>query len=177
MARFLTCSFIVISGLLSSVQAAQTCDSQIPYSAPNSRYSNNGDGTITDKQTGLMWKQCVEGVSGINSCSTGNSSTYNWQQALQAPAALNTQGGYAGYTDWRLPNIKELSSLTERACVSPAINLSMFPNTSLSGVWSSSPSNNGLSYAWNADTDNYANVHSYSRFNVSYTVRLVRSGQ
>jgi hypothetical protein len=44
--------------------------------------ANHCDGTVTDKQTTLMWKKCIQGLSG-NDCSTGTSSKYNWAQALQ----------------------------------------------------------------------------------------------
>jgi hypothetical protein len=107
----------------------------IPASAPDSRFTANGDGTVTDRATGLIWKQCAEGLSGAN-CLTGSAMTFTWQQALQhAEAAV-----FAGSALWRLPNKKELASLVEQRCYDPAINDRFFPNTPVDDwFWSSSP--------------------------------------
>lgn len=60
-------------------------------------FSDNGDGTITDNATGLMWQQEDDG------------NTYNWNDALTY--ASNSE--LAGYTDWRVPNTKELQSIVD----------------------------------------------------------------
>jgi hypothetical protein len=65
-------------------------------SAVNS-FVNNDDGTVTDLATGLMWMQEDSGVP------------MNWAAALRY-AETNTA---AGYTDWRLPNAKELQSIVD----------------------------------------------------------------
>lgn len=59
-------------------------------------FFDNGDGTITDTATGLMWTQDDGG--GVD-----------WQEALEWAEGLET----AGYTDWRLPNAKELQTLVD----------------------------------------------------------------
>jgi hypothetical protein len=59
-------------------------------------FSNNKNGTITDKSTGLMWMQDDYG-------------SMNWQEALVY--AENSE--YGGYSDWRLPNAKELQSIVD----------------------------------------------------------------
>ncbi len=161
-------------GLLSSETAqGGTCPTGVMATAPNSRYSIQSDGTVTDLQTGLMWKQCSEGQSGA-SCS-GTAKEFTWQGALQQPATLNVSGGFAGYTDWQLPNVKELASLTEEACYGPAINRTAFPNTSTSSdYWSSSPHAYHTYFAWILDFDN---GHDYYHVRTSsYPVRLVRAG-
>ena len=60
-------------------------------------FVNNNDGTVTDNATGLMWQQEDDG------------NTYNWQEAL----TYATNSEEAGYTDWRLPNTKELQSIVD----------------------------------------------------------------
>lgn len=119
--------------------AAQYClnEGEIPSSTPTNRFTDHGNGTVTDEQTGLMWAKCVEGTSGVN-CAIGDATIHNWAAAL----ALAVESELAGYTDWRLPNIKNLGSIVEVQCV-PAINLAVFPNSfstnSSYRVWSSSP--------------------------------------
>ena len=58
---------------------------------------DNGDGTITDQSTGLMWQKADSG------------STMNWQGALAYAHNLSL----AGHNDWRMPNVKELQSIVD----------------------------------------------------------------
>lgn len=119
----------------------------IPESTPNSQLLDNGDGTITDIATGLMWRQCSQGQAADGICS-GIGDNYIWQLALDVPNSINTNGGFAGYSDWRLPNIKELRSIVEVSCTGPSINEERFPNTSLSTFWTSSPYASDPTWSW-----------------------------
>ena len=168
----LLCGMIVTS-ISSLPLQAQTCNSAIPQSAPDSRYTVHGDGTVTDNKTGLMWKQCEEGLSGAD-CSTGTVETFTWQQALQRPATLNTSGGFAGYQDWRLPNLNELESLREVSCYNPAINTTVFPDAYALLVWSSSPSYYSR-YALYVSFGHGSSGINTREYNAH--VRLVRGGQ
>ena len=69
------------------------------------RYVDNGNGTVTDKKTGLMWQK------GDN-----NGETKKWKEALQYCEALEL----GGYDDWRLPNIRELRSIVDYSKFNPA---------------------------------------------------------
>ena len=60
-------------------------------------FVDNADGTITDNATGLMWTQ-MDSEEGID-----------WENAL----AYAENSEYAGYSDWRLPNVKELQSIVD----------------------------------------------------------------
>jgi hypothetical protein len=91
---FLTINIIFLA---TNYLLAQICQNDIPDKWENSRYTDHGDGTVTDKQTTLMWKKCIQGLSG-NDCSTGTSSKYNWAQALQLGGS-----SFSSYNDWRLP--------------------------------------------------------------------------
>ncbi len=168
-----TISFLFFYFFYVAMAAAQTCNDRIPSSTPDNRFTDNGDGTITDNATGLMWKQCVEGLSGPE-CATGTAGLFTWKEALALPGAVNSGSGFAGYTDWRLPNIKELDSLVELKCIHPAINLDFFPNPGLL-VWSSTPCAAYSGAAWVADFFS-GGVGRYGRHN-SYQLRLVRGGQ
>jgi len=153
-----------------TVQAAP-CQNNLPASNPGSAYIDHGDGTVTDRRTGLMWKKCAEGFSGA-ACQTGASEIYSWADAL-AHAEAST---FANHSDWRLPNVKELSSLVEECRRLPAINTILFPNTPSEMFWSSSP---GLwvSYiAWFVHFDEGITGLQYGRTS-PLRIRLVRDAQ
>ncbi len=108
------------------------------------RYTDHGNGTISDAQTGLMWTKCSYGQTyddndddGI--ICEGSPTLGDWQQAFSWAAASNTSEAY-GYNDWRLPNVKELGSIVDFGSAKPAINQSIFPNTSTGSYWTSTPS-------------------------------------
>jgi len=118
----------------------------------------NNDGTVTDTTTGLMWQQA-----------TGNNGVaMTWKAALAYCENLSL----ADYTDWRLPNIKELSSLVDLSRYNPAIDPKFSES---SDYWSSSTHTPYTNYAWYGyfyygyDTDNFKSS--------SYYVRCVRGGQ
>lgn len=148
---------------------AQSCKASVPDSTPDSRYTNHNDGTITDNNTRLMWKQCIEGLSGINSCKTGTTSTHTWQAALKLADAAS----FATYTDWRLPSVTELESLVTHSCYVPSINIMLFPNDPAAVVWSSAQNEDYPPFAWGVYFF-YGYIDFYYRDN-DYSVRLVRS--
>ena len=166
--------FLIFFCVFSAATVHAACNNNMPASTPDSQLIDNGDGTITDLKTGLMWKQCLEGLSGTN-CTEGNAKIYNWQEALQLAESANTDGGFAGYTDWRLPNVKELLSIVEHKCSSPSINLTFFHYQASSGVWSSSPGIR-VDGAWCVFFDMGFGVSVYERDRVTWYVRLVRGG-
>lgn len=172
---------LLILLMLTGESQAQTCSSSIPPTTPTSRFTDNGDGTVTDSATGLMWKQCSEGqtTAGAGGCS-GTASAFTWQQALQRAQQVNAgaAGQPLGYADWRVPNIKELISLVERACTSPAINIGLFPPVPTSeafGFWSASPQADFLGAAWVMFIG--LGESGYDNESVGNYVRLVRGGQ
>ena len=63
-------------------------------------FADNGDGTITDKATGLMWAQADSGKG------------LDWQEALAWVQQMNAEN-YLGHNDWRLPGVKELQSIID----------------------------------------------------------------
>lgn len=83
-------------------------------------FNDNGDSTISDSVTGLMWQKT-------------NGGGMNWEAALTYCEGL----GLAGHSDWRLPNIKDLASIVDYTKSSPAIDTSYFPGTSQVYYWTS----------------------------------------
>ena len=108
----------------------------------DSRYTDNEDGTISDHRTGLMWMKCSYDLSNTV-CDTGTATSGDWQAAFDKAATANDNGGTFTYTDWRLPNKKELSSIVDLTSNNPAINQTIFPNTQSADYWTSTPSSTG----------------------------------
>jgi len=129
------------------VLAAQTCLTTIVASTPTADFADNGDGTVTDSETGLMWKRCSEGSVWDGATCAGAAMLYTWQGGLEWVARLNDTNGFAGYADWRVPNVKELNSIMEEQCNYPAVNLEVFPSTG-GWYWSSSPYVADVTKAW-----------------------------
>jgi hypothetical protein len=156
------------------------------------RYRDNGDGTVTDVQTGLQWMRFSLGQEWKGGTCMGKAKTYTWQQALDAAAALNHQDGYAGYHDWRVPTKEELQTLIycssglpkiwndtgrrcKGSCERPTIYQISFPSTLNSWYWSSSAYIYDMEGAWSVYFDSgFIFASNKSNFN---HVRLVRGGQ
>ena len=168
-------SFIFLSALLAGTQVAQaaaTCPANNTLSTPTADFTVNGNGTVTHLKTGLMWKQCAEGLSTTTTaCDTGSASTMNWATALTTAAADST----AGFNDWRLPNDKELESIVETGCYTPSINETAFPNTPSNWFWSSTAYASVPADAWFVSFAN-GGSNAVNKPDL-YDVRLVRSGQ
>jgi len=122
-------------------------------------WSINGDGTVTDTDTGLMWQQETP----------DNGMT--WEQSLSYCENSNL----AGYTDWRLPTIKELVSLVGYSRFGPAIDTTYFSDTPAGYYWSS------ITYASNTSYALYMCFYDGGGYNTNKSglsyVRAVRGGQ
>lgn len=155
---------------------AQTCNPRIPATTPTSRFTRFDNGTVLDKHTGLMWKACSEGQTWnklAHLCEL-TPEVYEWFAAIQHTQAVNRQDGFADYKDWRLPNIKELLTLVERQCRSPAINLEVFPNSE-SRMFTFFSSSRGSSYSyWRVNFDDGSDLR-FARPSPTGAVYLVRN--
>ncbi|MEP3331049.1 DUF1566 domain-containing protein [Sedimentitalea sp.] len=105
-------------------------------------FVDNGDGTVTDDATGLMWQQADDGIR------------REWEDALGYCEGLEL----AGYDDWILPNSKELQSIVDyRRTGFPAIDDTVFSITEDSvtlDFWTSTTF---------GDWKNYANVIAFGQ--------------
>jgi hypothetical protein len=159
--------------LLSSSAAFAVCQGTITATTPTAGFVDHGNGTVTHTKTGLMWKQCTEGLAGAG-C-VGTTTIYTWQNAMNQATAANI-ATFAGFSDWRLPNQKELLSIVEQQCDVPSVNATIFPATVSGGFyWSSS------TYAVNGAlamgvTFNHGAGGTSSKISTQF-VRLVRGGQ
>jgi len=121
------------------------------------RFVDNGDGTVTDNCTGLMWQKNTAPAM----CT--------WQQALQNCKHLV----FAGHDDWRLPNVCELESIVDCGRTNPSINpvFEAVPG----GYWSSSTRVSDSIYAWIVFFKGDF-IGSYGYKPQQYFVRAVRGG-
>ncbi|MEI7485491.1 MAG: DUF1566 domain-containing protein, partial [Ignavibacteriota bacterium] len=106
-------------------------------SNPVIRFRNNNDGTVTDLVSGLMWQKNL------------NNTGLTWEQALSYCESLSL----AGYSDWRLPNIKEIQSLNNELFKSPSVDTGYFVNLSASNYWSSTTTLGIVEKAWYMSLD------------------------
>jgi Protein of unknown function (DUF1566)/Domain of unknown function (DUF4214) len=140
-------------------------------------FVDNGDGTVTDTVTGLMWDKCPYGQT-ANDCSGGSAFRFTWAQALVQTVALNGIN-YKGHNDWRLPSIRELESLVLIRLTNPAIDDIAFPNTDVTQwYWSSTLTAHDTSSAWAVpfQTGDVNGLDWTLSANKSFA-RVVRSGQ
>jgi Protein of unknown function (DUF1566) len=153
---------VLVSFGLFAIAATADC----PSWPTVNRFTFSADGTeVTDQRTGLVWARCSVGQTWSASTCVGSSSTFSHEGALQH-AALQT--------GWRLPTLRELSSLADKGCDNPAIDSTAFPNTPIAWFWTSSAYAGVSHYAWEVSFEDGA-VRGASR-NVSYHARLVRAG-
>ena len=122
-------------------------------------FIDNGNGTITDTGTGLVWQKATA------------PGTYTWEQALTYCENLTL----GGHSDWRLPNRNELQSIVDYNRYNPAIDTTFFPGTVASSYWSSTTFAGSTGDAWYVFF-NFGYVGSYYKAGNCY-VRAVRGGQ
>jgi hypothetical protein len=102
---------------------------------PEPRFTDNGDGTVTDRLTGLMWTRNAKQEDG----------PVEWEQAVSGAGACAA----GGFTDWRLPNRRELESLLDSGRFDPALPAGHpFLGVQPSYYWSSSTTANSEDDAW-----------------------------
>ncbi len=120
-------------------------------------FTANGDGTITDENTGLMWQQAGDGTA------------VAWEEALEYAESLTL----GEHDDWRLPNIKELRSISDDDLANSSFDTNYFTGYS-SGYWSSTTEQNHPEEAWNVDFS-YGLI-SHTIKTTALNVRCVRGG-
>ena len=144
-------NIFLISTLFSIIGYAQTVVKtmlRLPDTGQNSSYTNtfgedndfninipffiiNGDGTVTDTITGLMWQQADGGEMTI-------------ENAVIYCSTLTL----AGYTDWRLPNAHESFSILNHQNVNPSLDNTVFPTSLAEYWWTSDRQPNDSSKVW-----------------------------
>ncbi len=94
-------------------------------------YKDNGDGTITDKVTGLMWEKKSDdgGLHDKDNAypwsSSGTDTIWDWLDDVNAEGGK----GFARHRDWRIPNVRELQSIVDYEIASPGPTVASAFNT------------------------------------------------
>lgn len=97
--------------------------------------TDHGNGTLTDSRTGLTWQKI------------GPAEGMTWEEALKHCDSL----WLAGQNGWRLPNIKELRSLSDDRLTQPSLDRKLFPHADSTAYWSSTTQSNRAERAWYVD--------------------------
>ena len=153
---------------------------------PTPRFTDNGDGTITDNLTALMW------LKNANCAGAAASSQPN---AIAAVAQLNATGkmnnidcgDVARHTDWRLPNINEMTSLINYGFANPAFSNAAgtgngtandpFTNFQIAaGYWSSTTYAGDPNVAWGINFSNPSTIINHGAKAFAGFVLAVRGG-
>jgi len=172
-------------------QGAWTCRSALPH------YVDNGDGTVTDSKTGLMWEKKTSACAGEITCVND---TYVWANVLSGDndqdgtlftaflagmnglyGAFNFAGQgtcFAGYCDWRIPTVNELRSLASSGypnCASPCIDPILGPTQS-TWYWSSTTLAGAANRAWRVGFFQSGDAEEHIKGEPFYA-RAVRGGR
>jgi hypothetical protein len=173
--RLVVSSWVLAASTAAPLAAAQQlCDTRVhALSTPSDRFEDHGDGTVTDKESRLMWLRCAVGQQWNGATCAGQWTRHDWASAQAAVASVNRSGKYF-FNDWRLPSLREMATITERQCRNPRINLTVFPNAPGVPHWTSTPRPGAASTA-SAFTLSFGDegvVHE--AFDRQHAVRLVR---
>ena len=126
-------------------------------------YGTSPNRVTVDNVTGLMWLSSHDDA--------GLWAYYALEDALAQCEGLD----YAGYTDWRLPNVRELLSIVDySAAVAPRINTTAFFGTDSMSYWSSTTVASDTTKAWSVDFSNGNIVRNFK--SGALAIRCVRGG-
>ncbi|MDY0361898.1 MAG: DUF1566 domain-containing protein [Desulforegulaceae bacterium] len=125
---------------------------------------------VKDNVTGLIWEVKTDDGSVHD-----KDNTYTWYDAQNVFIAELNGSNFGGYSDWRMPTVKELRSIVDYGRYNPAIDINFFPDTMSSYYWSSTTYSNYTGSAWRV---NFYYGYDGDYYKSSpYYVRAVRGGQ
>jgi hypothetical protein len=152
--RILIAVLLSVATLLPLVVQAgeQSCSG--PLKRPVSEFVISADGLeLKDLKTGLIWSRCLEGSAWDGQvCQSQHpvhaavvpANDFSYGEALALASARSTDTTKPA---WRIPSMKELSTIREPNCYNPSANLALFPVdpawSSDGSIWSSSTAHEG----------------------------------
>ncbi len=182
------------------VAALLKLDGKASDAAVACRYSDNGDGTVTDVDTGLVWEKKTGLDNVVNAGDPHDAdNVYTWSSSGTSAdgtaftdflAALNdgvssdpsanppVTGCFANHCDWRLPSIAELQGIVDLslcanpgACIDPAFG----PTPVYSYYWSATTVTSTTTSAWDVKVGSSGAVLNFGKSGADW-VRAVRGG-
>ncbi len=162
-----------------SITSGREIDDLICYSSsyqaqtPSDEFLLVADGgSVLHLATGLEWQRCSIGQAWDGETCDGFAAQLDWSEALQVAESAGD--------GWRLPNISELRSITERCVRGTGVNPNVFPNTLVApdvapAYWSSSPSAARPHQAWRQSKGAFQAAHFLNKDQAVLSVRLVRN--
>ena len=144
-----------------------------PGNPRKTRFVDNGNGTISDRATGLMWVQDPSQCGG-NFGSPGTPATMTWANALAECLGLTWPVG--GFADWRLPNVQEMAALMDMELTN-LFSAALFPNTKTNTYyWTSTTRKAATAQAAIVQYSVYQMINGGAKTD-PYYVRPVRGGR
>jgi uncharacterized protein DUF1566 len=138
------------------------------------RFIDSGNNTVTDNCTGLMWQKGIADTD--ENGSSGIEDRLDWQKALKYCENLH----YAGFSDWRLPNLTELESICNHGDTN--LNYPIFDFNTVDGIWTFWSSttfidstSSGLIVIFGLNSNNISRTIMHPKWKSHY-VRAVRGG-
>ena len=107
-----------------------------PYGGLDNFFIDNGDGTVADRATNLMWQK------------GGSSKVMTWREAKEYVQHLNHQS-FAGFSDWRLPTVEELASVMEQSWENEDLFIDKVFDKKQKSCWSADT--HGSEMAWKSN--------------------------
>ncbi|MBC7620816.1 MAG: DUF1566 domain-containing protein [Candidatus Saccharibacteria bacterium] len=164
----------MVAGVLWAAVSVFALMAPMPAQSATKVYTDNGNGTVTDPVTQLIWMRCAVGQVWDGRTCTGVATGFTPITA----SALTGTITFAGQSDWRLPSIRELSSIADRTRVNPATDSNAFPNLLPASFWSSTASSTASPTSpitrWLVD---FARGTTGKNYTSGLNVRMVRGGQ
>ncbi|GAA4650296.1 hypothetical protein GCM10023116_25790 [Kistimonas scapharcae] len=125
-------SIVVFLQLLPSVRNKQYCDPG--YQADTTAYHFNANGTVRHRTTGLVWERCLLGQT-LNNAGTADKFTDDYCEGKPSKLSwFDMQERMKRNPGARLPSITELKTTMIAECKTPAVNLTIFPDTPHKGL-------------------------------------------
>jgi hypothetical protein len=150
-------------------------------------FVDNGDGTVTDNATGLIWEKLSD-----DDTIHDRDNAYTWENAFAVKVPALNSPAFAGYTDWRVPNAFELFTLVDHAALSPHVD-AVFDTAcapactvltcscsvgadGLAGYWSSTSFDGTFGSLGAYFVDFFGGSVETREHSLTFTVRAVRGG-
>ena len=154
----------VLQDIRDALKSGITVPKVVVSKVINARFTDNGDGTITDKQLNVMWIKNPQEISGFNKSLT-------FDEAKSACAKLS----FAGKSDWRMPTVEELRSIVDYTRHDPVWDTDVFDGKHDNWYWTSTVCSWKKDAAWCVGS-NHGGVSNLGKLSRTY-VRPVRSCQ